>query len=203
VEAIRDGVADDPDALLSGMERQIGALGVLVDDLQLHTRIASGTLELRRTRVDLTEVVDEALDTVRPIASRSDVGLAIDAAARVMVDGDAAQLGRVVRNLLDNAIRHAPAGTTVRTSVVVDGARAVVRVVDDGPGFPSELHERAFDAFTRGDPARDVRTGTAGLGLAIAKGIVNAHDGAICIVTHAGGAVEFTLPRDPALTSHV
>ena len=203
VEAIRDGVADDPDALLSGMERQIGALGVLVDDLQLHTRIASGTLELRRARVDLTEVVDEALDTVRPIASRSDVGLAIDAAARVMVDGDAAQLGRVVRNLLDNAIRHAPAGTTVRTSVVADGARAVVRVVDDGPGFPPELHERAFDAFTRGDPARDVRTGTAGLGLAIAKGIVTAHDGVIRIVTRSGGAVEFTLPRDPALTTQL
>mgnify|MGYP003542254372 CR=1 FL=1 len=203
VEAIRDGVADDPDALLSGMEHQIGALGVLVDDLQLHTRIASGTLELRRARVDLTEVVDEALDTVRPIASRSGVGLTIDAVARVMVDGDAAQLGRAVRNLLDNAIRHAPAGSTVCASVVADGASAAVRVIDDGPGFPPELRERAFDAFTRGDPARDVRTGTAGLGLAIAKGIVTAHDGTIRIVARSGGAVEFTLPRDPALTPHL
>jgi signal transduction histidine kinase len=74
-----------------------------------------------------------------------------------------------------------------------------VRVTDDGPGFPPELCDRAFDAFTRGDQARDVRTGTAGLGLAIAKGIVAAHGGTIGIVTHAGGgAVEFTLPRDPA-----
>ena len=201
IEAIRDGVADDPDALLSGMEHQIAALGVLVDDLQLHTRIASGTLELRRTRVDLTEVVDEAIEIVRPIARRSDVHLAIDAGAHVMVAGDPAQLGRVIRNLLDNAIRHAPSGSTVRTSVADErGAGAVVRVTDDGPGFPPELRDRAFEAFTRGDPARDVRTGTAGLGLAIAKGIVTAHGGTISILTRAGGgAVEFTLPRDPAL----
>ena len=205
VEAISDGVADDPAALLSGMEHQIGALGALVDDLQLHTRIASGTLELRRTRVDLTEVVDEALEIVRPIARRSLVDLDIDAGARVMVVGDAAQLGRVVRNLLDNAIRHAPSGSTVRTSIsAADGADAVVRVTDDGPGFPPELCDRAFDAFTRGDPARDVRTGTAGLGLAIAKGIVTAHGGTIGIPTHtAGGVVEFSLPMDPGLMSHL
>jgi signal transduction histidine kinase len=206
VEAIRDGVADDPDALLSGMEHQVSALGVLVDDLR-HTRLASGTLELRRTRVDLTEVVDEALEIVRPIARHADVGLAIDAGARVMVVGDGAQLGRVVRNLLDNAIRHAPAGSTVRTSIGLadgPGGDAMVRVTDDGAGFPPDLHDRAFEPFTRGDPARDVRTGTAGLGLAIAKGIVTAHGGTIRIVTQTGGgAVEITLPRDAELTAHV
>ena len=81
---------------------------------------------------------------------------------------------------------------TVELSVR-DGC-AVTRIVDEGDGFPSELGDRVFDAFTRGDPARDVRTGTAGLGLAIAKAIVTAHDGTIRIGDGDGGVVEVTLP---------
>ena len=68
VEAIRDGVAPDPDAYLSGMERQIQALASLVDDLQLHSRIVSGTFDMTRTRLDLTELADEAMETLRPLA---------------------------------------------------------------------------------------------------------------------------------------
>ncbi len=69
VEAIRDGVAEDPDASLKGMEHQVQALAVLVDDLQLHTRLASGTLAMRPSRVDLTELADEAVETLRPLAT--------------------------------------------------------------------------------------------------------------------------------------
>ena len=196
VEAIRDGVAPDPDAYLAGMEHQIQALADLVADLQLHTRIASGTLETRSGRVDLTELADEAVEALRPLAARSDVMLTIETEDRVVLNGDAAQLGRVLRNLLDNAIRHTPAGTTVRTEVILDGpsSRGIVRVVDEGPGFPPELSDRAFDAFTRGDEARDVSTGTAGLGLAIARGIITAHGGTIGIVAATGGVVEVRLP---------
>jgi two-component system sensor histidine kinase BaeS len=194
VEAIRDGVADDPDAYLNGMERQVAALGVLVDDLQLHTRLTSGTLEMRRGRVDLTELADEAIETVGALAERSGVRLAIDADRRVVVDGDPAQLGRVVRNLLDNAIRHAPTGSTVTTAIATDGTAALLRVCDEGAGFPPDLRERAFEAFTRGDPARDVRTGTAGLGLAIARAIVVGHGGTIGVVDGHGGVVEVRLP---------
>lgn len=195
IEAIRDGVADDPDAYLKGMEHQVAALGVLVDDLQLHTRLTSGTLEMRHTRVDLTELADEAIEIVRPLAEGSDVDLAIDARERVSVDGDPAQLGRAIRNLLDNAIRHTPADSTVITQLSVDGSTVVLRVIDEGPGFPPELRKRAFDAFTRGDPARDVRTGTAGLGLAIARGIVTAHGGSIGVAdSDAGAVVEVRLP---------
>jgi len=75
----------------------------------------------------------------------------------------------------------------------LDG-RATLRVVDQGPGFPSDFRERAFEPFTRADPARDTRTGTAGLGLSIARGIVIAHGGTIGVGDGPGGIVEMLLP---------
>ena len=195
VEAIRDGVALDPDASLKGMEHQVQALAALVDDLGLHTRLASGTLAMRPTRVDLTELADEAVETLRPLATKSDVRLAIVAGDRIVITADPAQLGRVVRNLIENAIRHSPSGGTVTVELEVRDAAAVVRVVDEGEGFPPELGDRVFEPFTRGDPARDTRTGTAGLGLAIAAAIVAAHGGEISIAPsdHDGGVVEVRL----------
>jgi two-component system sensor histidine kinase BaeS len=199
VEAIRDGVAPDPDAYLKGMEHQVQALAHLVDDLQLHTRLSAGTLEMRRTRVDLTELVDEAIETVRPLAQQNAVELDIRAGDRVAVSGDPAQLARVFRNLLDNAIRHSPNGSNVRCAVGLDDGDAVVVVTDQGSGFPSGLREQAFEPFTRGDEARDVSTGTAGLGLAIAREIVTAHGGSIRVVDGPGGVVEVRLRHDRAI----
>ena len=83
VEAIRDGVAPDPDMYLVGMERQVRALSSLVDDLQLHSRIVSGTFELNRTRLDLNELADEAMETVRPLAEQRQVKLLLEASERV------------------------------------------------------------------------------------------------------------------------
>ena len=196
VEAIRDGVAPDPDASLKGMEHQVQALAALVDDLGLHTRLESGTLAMRPARVDLTELADEAVETLRPLATASGVRLAIAADDRISLTADAAQLGRVVRNLIENAIRHSPSDGTVTVELEVSSGTAVVRVIDEGDGFPPELGDRVFEPFTRGDPARDVRTGTAGLGLAIAAAIVDAHGGTISIDTvgRIGGVVEVRLP---------
>ncbi len=196
VEAIRDGIAGDPDRHLAGMERQLLALSALVDDLNLHSRLVSGTLDMVAVPVDLTEVVDEAIETVRSLADTGDVKLRMEATRRVQVTGDATQLGRVMRNLLDNAIRHAPAGTLVSVDVIHDPPAAVVRVADEGSGFPDDFRPIAFEPFTRADPACDVRTGTAGLGLAIARSIVAAHRGTIEIADRPGGVVEVRLPLD-------
>ncbi|MEM1335068.1 MAG: HAMP domain-containing sensor histidine kinase [Actinomycetota bacterium] len=198
VEAIRDGVAPDPDQYLVGMERQVRALSSLVDDLQLHSRLVSGTLELRRARLDLTELADEAMETLRPLAEPRRVKLLLESASRVIIDADGSQLARVVRNLLDNAIRHAPDDSVVLVQVEqLDGGRsAKLRVIDEGAGFPAEFRARAFEPFTRADEARDVRTGTAGLGLSIAKGIVTAHRGTVALGEGPGGVVEIELPLD-------
>ena len=201
VEAIRDGLASDPDSYLKGMERQVEALALLVDDLQLHTRLTSGTLEMRWSRIDLAEVVDEAMESMRPLAERSDVVLDLDRSSSAIVDGEPAQLARVLRNLIDNAIRHSPDGARVELSVTVrEGSSGqvrpdvLVRVRDSGSGFAEHIRASAFDAFTRGDEARDVHTGTSGLGLAIAKGIVDAHGGDIGLGEGPGGEIWITLP---------
>jgi signal transduction histidine kinase len=195
VEAIRDGVAPDPDAYLSGMERQIQALASLVDDLQLHSRIVSGTIGMTRTRLDLTELADEAMEILRPLAETRGVALVLEADERVTVDADASQLARVLRNLLENAIRHAPDDSVVLVQVASNSTQATLRVIDEGSGFPPDFRERAFEPFTRADPARDLRTGTAGLGLSIARGIVTAHGGTIGVADGPGGVVAVALPH--------
>ena len=194
VEAIRDGVAPDPDMYLTGMERQVRALTSLVDDLQLHTRLVSGTLELDTTRLDLNELADEAMETLRPLAEARRVKLLLEAETRVMVDVDGSQLARVIRNLLDNAIRHAPPDTVILVQIEESEGRAMLRVIDEGTGFPPEFRARAFEPFTRADEARDIRTGTAGLGLSIAKGIVDAHRGTVGLGDGPGGVVVISLP---------
>ena len=194
VEAIRDGVAPDPEMYLTGMERQVRALSSLVDDLQLHTRLVSGTLTLNRTALDLTELADEAMETLRPLAESRDVKLLLEASQRVTIDADGSQLARVIRNLLDNAIRHAPADSVVLIQIEQDGVDATLKVIDQGRGFPAEFRERAFDPFTRADEARDTSTGTAGLGLSIARGIVTAHDGTVLLGDGPGGVVVIRLP---------
>jgi signal transduction histidine kinase len=194
VEAIRDGVATDPDMYLTGMERQVRALSALVDDLQLHTRLISGTLELNLTRLDLTELADEAMETLRPLAENRGIKLLLEASQRVTVRADGSQLARVIRNLLDNAIRHAPNDSVVLIQVEQDGDHATLMVIDQGQGFPAEFRERAFEPFTRADEARDLRTGTAGLGLSIARGIVTAHRGTVGLGDGPGGVVVIRLP---------
>jgi two-component system sensor histidine kinase BaeS len=194
VEAIRDGVAPDPDRYLAGMERQVKALSSLVDDLQLHTRLISGTLELNMAALDLTELADEAMETLRPLAEQRKIKLLLEAGERVTIDADGSQIARVVRNLLDNAIRHAPDDSVILVQVGQEGGRAILSVVDEGVGFPADFRERAFEPFTRADEARDTRTGTAGLGLSIAKGIVNAHNGTVGLGKGPGGRVSMDLP---------
>jgi signal transduction histidine kinase len=193
VEALADGVAPDPERYLRSMQRDVEALSALVDDLFLLARIESGRLDLDRVPLDLTELVDEAIEALTPAAAGHGVTIERDTPREVRVTGNPTALGRVVRNLLDNAIQHAPDGSTVR--IAVDGTeRPRVEVLDQGPGFPAEFTAHAFDRFTRADPSRARATGGAGLGLAIARGLVEAHGGRIWIGAPPGGRVTFELP---------
>ncbi len=119
--------------------------------------------------------------------------LRLEASGRVPVQGGPEALGRVMRNLVDNAIRYAPA----RSDVVVrvsNGDAATVEVIDQGPGFDHAVLAAAFERFTRADPSRNRDTGGAGLGLAIAKGVIEAHGGQIWAHPGPGGRVTFRLP---------
>jgi signal transduction histidine kinase len=193
VEALTDGVAPDPDRYLRAMRRDVEALSALVDDFFLLARIEAGRLEVRPAPVDLTEVADEAVEALAPVAAASGVRVALEATQRLHVRGNATAIGRVIRNLIDNAIRHAPPGSEVRVTVGAGGTPSV-HVVDEGPGFPEDFSDLAFGRFTRADASRTRATGGAGLGLAIARGLVEAHGGRIWIEEAPGGRVAFELP---------
>lgn len=193
LEALIDGLATDPDRYLRSMQADVDALAALIDDFFLLARIESGRLSLDLALVDLSECCDEAIEALAPTALARDVHVQLDAAEHVHVQGNANALGRVVRNLLDNAIRHAPSDSTVQVSVSEHG-RPVVSVVDAGDGFPPDFEGRAFDRWSRADESRSRETGGVGLGLAIARGLLDAHGGRIWIDPPPGGRVAFELP---------
>lgn len=193
VEALRDGVASDPQRYYRSLQRDLEALHSLVDDLFLLARIQSGDVAFESTPTDITDVADEAIEAFLPIAAKNDVDVVLVAPARVVVTTGHAAVSRVLRNLLDNAVRYAPPGSTVRVEVDGrDGATVVVR--DEGPGFDREFLDEAFDSFSRSDSARNREMGGAGLGLAIAHGFVTALDGDISAEAGPGGMVSFRLP---------
>jgi signal transduction histidine kinase len=206
IEALADGVAPDPERYLRSMIHDVEALGSLIDDLVLLSKLDAGRHELAFERIDLAEVADGAVEALTPMAAQHGVGLSADLSGASPVNGNATAIGRVIRNLIDNAIRHAPPGTTVTVRVTTEPHRSVVRVMDEGPGFDVEFVTQAFEHFTRADPSRTRATGGAGLGLAIARGLVEAHQGRIWIedsrLRTAGGEVAFALPTSapaPAL----
>jgi signal transduction histidine kinase len=193
LEAIQDGVAVDPDRYLQSMHSDLDQLSALVDDIFLMARIEASDLSLDPVPLDLAELADDAVASVTPLALQHDVTLEMSRRGAAQVQADPVALGRVIRNLLDNALRHSPGGGVV-TVVVDDGDGPTLAVIDQGTGFPPEFRETAFDEFSRSESARDRVTGGAGLGLAIARGLVLAHRGEIWIPDGPGGRVMFRLP---------
>jgi two-component system sensor histidine kinase BaeS len=194
IEALQDGVAPDPPAYLRGLSHDLEHLRHLVDDLFLLARIDAGRLELATIGVDLAELADEAVEAVTPMAAARKLKLRVEAPGRVGVRGDPDALGRVLRNLLVNAVRHSPEAGEVVIILTRNGTHAETLVVDQGTGFPDYLKDRAFDRFVRADDSRNRESGGTGLGLAIAKSIVEAHGGAIAIEEGPGGRVRFSVP---------
>ncbi|MGE0877962.1 MAG: sensor histidine kinase [Acidimicrobiia bacterium] len=193
LEALSDGVAPDPQRYLRSMQRDVEALTHLVEDFFLLARIDAGRLPLATGPVDLTEIADEAVEALTPLAASRDVTLRLVATTRVRASGDNAAIGRIIRNLVDNAIRHTRPGSTVDITVTA-ADRPLVRVTDEGDGFADEFAAHAFDHFSRADTSRTRSTGGGGLGLTIARGLVEACGGTIWIEPPPGGRVAFELP---------
>lgn len=183
VEALEDGVVEDPadvDRYHATMRRETDRLAMLVDDLFELSRIEAGALDLRFEDVTLGDIVAEAVAGAMPVAMAKGVRLHGES------DGDEpslrvapAELTRVVRNLLDNAIRHTPAGSDIEVRCAMVDGNATVSVADTCGGIPDDDLGRVFDLAFRGDDARGSANGGGGLGLAIAHGLVRAHHGTI------------------------
>jgi signal transduction histidine kinase len=196
-EALQDGLVDEPDHFLEYLNADIKALDRLVDDLFLLTRLDLGDIHIDSGVVDLTEIADEAIEVFRPIASLREVSIRLETNDHVLAVGGSDAVARVVRNLLDNAVRHSPTGGVVVVTVE-NGEIARLTVTDQGAGFSPVFVKQAFQRFRRGDPARDRATGGAGLGLAIAHGYVTVMGGEILAKPGPGGEVSFWLPTDMA-----
>jgi signal transduction histidine kinase len=204
VEAIADGVVDEEAEVrryVSLIRREIQHLSHLIDDLFELSQIESGSLQLNLVPLRLDELVRDTVAAYEAEAQGRDVQLQWQATPLV-VPADPARVRRVLRNLLDNALRHTPPGGLVRVEVRQGVGAAEVRVRDTGPGVPAAEWERVFERFYRGDRARareergEDHAPNAGLGLAIASGLVQAHGGSIRLEDAApGAAFVFTLPR--------
>jgi signal transduction histidine kinase len=188
-EALEDHVVDDPASVqryYSTIRKESERLSALVDDLFELSRINSGTLQLTIERVPFEDLVSDALSAASPAASSKGVKLEGRLATSGVVELSTPEVLRALRNVLDNAIHHTPADGSVVVEAEVDGQRAVVSVRDSCGGIPASDIDRVFDLAFRGDGARS-RDGGAGIGLAIARGIVEAHHGAIAVVNEDAG----------------
>jgi signal transduction histidine kinase len=178
---------------LDDIEGEVDRLTALVDDLLLLARTDSGAVELGAEPVDLAEVALDASGVLVAAADRRGVRIEVDAQP-VPLTADPGRLRQLVTILLDNAVRHAPSGTTIEVGVAeIDGA-ARLRVEDRGPGFRPEDLPRAFDRFWR---APDAPPGGTGLGLSIAAWIAERHGGSVTATNRpdGGARLEVRLPR--------
>jgi len=189
-EALEDGVAADP-ATVTRYHQRIRAeadrLSGMVGDLFELARI-QGSLQLRMQHIGLQNLVDEALASAGPLAQAKGIKLGGYAQPAVPVEVDATALGRALSNLLANAIRYTPAEGTVEVAAAVEDGRACLAVADSCGGIPAADLPRVFDVAFRGEAARTPGGDSgAGLGLAIARGIVEAHKGEIAVVNQGNG----------------
>ncbi|NIV39841.1 MAG: two-component sensor histidine kinase, partial [Anaerolineae bacterium] len=200
VEALADGVVEEPqtiDRYLHTAQREIRSLSHLIDDLFELAQIEAGGLPLDKSENSLSDLVSDTIESFSELAARREVtleGRADPAVDPVVMDTQ--QIGRVLSNLVGNALRHTPPRGTVRVQAVAqpDGAR--VEIQDTGEGIPAQDLPHVFERFYRGEKSRSRATGGAGLGLAIAKGIVEAHGGSIDVESQPGQGTRFafTLP---------
>ncbi|MDQ6747615.1 MAG: ATP-binding protein, partial [Candidatus Dormibacteraeota bacterium] len=189
-----DELRESIHSLLEEVER----LGRTADQLLLLARADAGALQARGEPVDLADLVEETVDRWRTLASPRGVEISFEAPESGVATGDADLLRRLLDNLIDNAIRHSPAGGVVDVSLTQSAVAWLLTVADSGPGVDPALRGSIFERFTRGDAARQRETGGAGLGLALCAAIAQSHGGSIQVGASNNGGAMFTveLPRD-------
>lgn len=203
---------DDYRASLTVVQSAARRMTRIVDDLLLLARADAGVAVEHREHVYLEEIVHDVASGVRRLAESRGVHVEVASVVDAPVFADADLVGRCVLNLLDNAIKHSPAGSAVRLEMARSGNACELRVIDVGPGIPADAQARVFDRFFRGDPtlsAGDPRASPdseaagpsgAGLGLAIARRIAELHGGRLDLLGSRPGYTAFclALPLDPA-----
>jgi two-component system, OmpR family, sensor kinase len=182
------------DSALASTRRMSG----LVSDLLLLARADAGR-QVARKELDLAQVATGALEEVQPLAGERRIDQQIE--KPLPLGGSPDELHRMIRNLLENAVRHTPDKTTIELTVRRDGDQALLEVLDDGPGIPAGMEGQVFDRFVRGDgPSDTAGGGGSGLGLAIVRAVAVSHGGSVEAgrSTYGGARFSIRLPLEPA-----
>jgi heavy metal sensor kinase len=188
--------------IIGSMLEEVGKLTAMIDTLLTIAHADSGAIQLQQTTFALMDLVQEAVAVIGVLAEDKEQTLSVTGDPRALVCADRAFLRMALVNLLDNAVKYSPAGSSIRVSLHIVGsdtgsARFVeVAIQDEGPGIPEGAQERVFDRFYRLDEARSRDSGGFGLGLPIAKWAVEAHGGTINVKTSfpTGAIFCITLP---------
>jgi signal transduction histidine kinase len=194
IELMRSG--DGPADGLAAVDRAAVTMSRLIQDLLDVTRLDAGTLSIQPRRLGVNVLLEDADEMLRPVAENSGLTLVTDEADGLRpLRADRDRVLQVLWNLVGNAVKFTPPGGSVTLSVHPDGDMARFAVTDTGPGIPEKDVPRVFDRFWQA--SRSDKRG-AGLGLSIARGIVEAHGGRIWVssVLHRGSTFSFTLPFD-------
>lgn len=197
LDAVHDGLLEPDQATIGTLRQQTSHLVALVEDLRLLAMAEAGSLALNIQTDSIGDLLAESLEAFRPRAEGKDIRLDL-----ALQDGlpsvsmDRTRISQVAGNLLENAIISTPEGGAVTLSAASGGIGVRVTVADTGPGIASEDLPRIFDRFYRVDPSRTRATGGAGLGLTIARHLVESHGGAIWVESNEGEGARFsfTLP---------
>ncbi len=177
------------------IEQQVGHLTRLVDDLLDVSRIVRGKVALKVVPIEVAAVVNQALDMARPLIDAMGHQVAVRLPEqRVYLKGDPVRLAQVLLNLLDNAAKYTPAGGKIQIDVEIAGAVIEIKVCDNGMGIPAELLPQVFDMFKQGERSLDRNQGGLGIGLTLAKELVEMHGGLLeALSTGTGQGSTFTI----------
>jgi len=195
-EALEDGIATDPDRYHRQIRAEVTRLSAMVEDLFELSRIESGTLSLSLDSIEAGDLVSDTVASMEALARARGVRLAGQADSALLIQADTRELSRALSNLVTNAIRHTPQDGHVQVTATAEGEDVLMTVTDGCGGIPEADLASVFDTAWRGTRARTPEAdGGAGLGLAIVRGIVEAHQGRVSVVNTGDGCrFEVRLP---------
>ncbi len=192
LEAIGDGLIQPDAKTFSSIYEESLLLGRLIDDLQELSLAEAGKLSLYRQTTDIVQLIQKTVDAVRAVATTRGIVLTIDLSGELpLCDIDSQRIGQVLHNLLDNALTHTPRGGAITVAATHVNKFVEVSVIDTGEGIPPADLPNVFERFYRVDKSRARATGGSGLGLTIAKRLVEAHGGKVGVQSELGKSSRF------------
>jgi two-component system CheB/CheR fusion protein len=174
--------------LIDVLDRQSQQMARLLDDLLDASRVTQNKIELRKDIVDVRAIVEEAAAAARPLMEARDLAFTVVVAGQPLpVNGDASRLQQVCMNLLTNAAKYTPSGGHVFIEATKDDAHAIIRVLDDGVGIAAEMLDAIFDLFVQSNRTLERAQGGIGVGLTLARSLIEMHDGTISVASDGDG----------------